>query len=592
MKSGKIKFLFLISTLLLVLIVGTSAVSAQDEDRATPGSGSIWTTHGDCGADTQDANSYEHGMKVFINGDNFLPGDYDWAITGQPGQASTDPRVDVAFGTYTVVSDGTFCFEAYTIADDDGGEYSVDFGKKNDNYGVEPGPASFSYNITTCVWSPSGGSIRSVSLTINGASVTITGGGKSYGPYTTSQTINLPAGTYHYEWEAANKFFTGSDSGDFTVDECPPASASYEVQGCTFDNGTLVSTTTVAVTVSNAVLTIKNSSNAIVATFATNGSVDLPAGSYTYSWIANSGYSNMSSGSFTLLTCEPGKADAGVDIGSCSWDAQNGSKIDVILTLNNAKITFDGGLNYYTTSQTIKLDPGIYHYEWESIDPNEFEGSGSDDITVYGCEPASGSVEVGACAWNGEQSMTPVYISVYGATLKVYQGAVLVETYGPGSYTLYLPEGSYTYEWTANDNFINSGSGSFSTVNCEPGKADAAVEVGACVYDNGQSITTVVITLSNAKVTINGKDYIENAELKLAPGDYPYSWESISTDFVGSGEGVVTVGSCTPKDYDEPDIAAGGVGPSFIASAAPALLTISGLGLAWVLIKNRIKKTN
>jgi|GEM_PF-2829483 len=589
MKSGKIKFLFLISALLLLLIVGTSAGAAQDQDRDN---GAIWTTDGTCGNLSQDVNHFEKGHTVYINGDNFDAGDYGWTITGQKGQASADPGVVVASGTHNVGSDGEFCFPAYTIPQDDGGEYTVDFGKKNDNYQVDPGPASFSYNITTCVWSPSGGSIRSVSLTINGASVTITGGGKTYGPYTTSQTINLPAGSYTYEWEPASKWFTGSGEGDFTVAECPAATASYEVQGCTYDDGTLISTTTVAVTVSNATLTIKNSSNAIVATFASNGSVDLPAGTYTYSWIANSGYSGMGNGTFTLLTCEPGKADAGVDIGSCSWDAQNGSKINVILTLSNAKITFDGGQTYITSSQTIKLDPGTYHYEWESIDPNEFEGSGSDDITVYGCEPASGSVEVGGCAWNGEQSMTPVYISVYGATLKVYQGAVLVQSYGPGSYTLDLPEGSYTYEWTANENYTGSGSGSFSTVNCEPGKADAAVEVGACVYDDGKSLTAVVITMSNAKVTINGKEYTENAELKLSPGDYPYSWESISTEYVGSGEGVVTVGSCTPKDYKEPDVAAGGLGPSFIASAAPALLTISGLGLAWVLIKNRVKKTN
>jgi hypothetical protein len=102
----------------------------------------------------------------------------------------------------------------------------------------------------------------------------------------------------------------------------------------------------------------------------------------------------------------------------------------------------------------------------------------------------------------------------------------------------------------------------------------------------------VVITISNARLTINGKEYTENAEIKLTPGDYPYSWIAINDDYEGSGEGVVTVGTCTPKEYPDPDVAAGGLGPSFIATIAPAVLTVSGLALAWVLIKNRIKKTN
>jgi len=168
----------------------------------------------------------------------------------------------------------------------------------------------------------------------------------------------------------------------------------------------------------------------------------------------------------------------------------------------------------------------------------------------------------------------------------------LIQTYGPGSYTLDLPEGSYSYSWEALANYVGSDTGSFSTVNCEPGKADAAVEIGSCVYSDGESWTNVVITVSNATLTIGGKDYAENAELKLTPGDYPYSWVANSTDYVGSGEGVITVGSCTPKEHYDPDVAAGGLGPSFVATFAPALLTISGLGLAWVLIKNRIKKTN
>ncbi|MGV8141094.1 MAG: hypothetical protein ACP5NW_01480 [Candidatus Woesearchaeota archaeon] len=105
-------------------------------------SGSIWTTSATCGAEQQDVNHYSVGEKVYINGNNFCKGSYDWTITGQPGQASCDPKIIVAQGTQVVGSDGTFCIEAYTVINDDCGEYTVDFGKKNDNYRVTRNPTN------------------------------------------------------------------------------------------------------------------------------------------------------------------------------------------------------------------------------------------------------------------------------------------------------------------------------------------------------------------------------------------------------------------------------------------------------------------
>jgi hypothetical protein len=131
------KNLFIFAVCLLLV---ASAVSAEKPVNmtVTPGSGSIWTTNGDCGTESQDVNEYNLGEKVYINGDKFEAGDYDWTITGQPGQASCDPNAIVASGTKTVDSSGAFCFDAYIVANDDCGVYSVDFGKKNDNYHVIP----------------------------------------------------------------------------------------------------------------------------------------------------------------------------------------------------------------------------------------------------------------------------------------------------------------------------------------------------------------------------------------------------------------------------------------------------------------------
>ena len=106
--------------------------------------GAIWTTRGDCGTEQQDVNQYDQGEYIYINGDGFDAGLYNWSITGQPGNASGDPNIVVASGSETVGDGGGFCInQAYLVALDDCGEYTVDFnsterggGNKNDNYHI------------------------------------------------------------------------------------------------------------------------------------------------------------------------------------------------------------------------------------------------------------------------------------------------------------------------------------------------------------------------------------------------------------------------------------------------------------------------
>ena len=114
---------------ILILSLNLSLVSAA--------SGAIWTTRENCKI-PRNENSYDVGDSIYIRGENFAPGEYDWDITGQPGQASCDPRTVVASGSYTVDDSGEFCFDAYTVADDDCKVYQATFGKKHDNYHVIP----------------------------------------------------------------------------------------------------------------------------------------------------------------------------------------------------------------------------------------------------------------------------------------------------------------------------------------------------------------------------------------------------------------------------------------------------------------------
>lgn len=120
-------------SILVIASIG-SVIAPQPACVGNPGS--IWTTNNDCGDETQDENQYAIGGTVFINGKDFCEGTYDWTITGQPGGASADPGIVVANGSKAVNSSGSFCVQAYTIPTDDDGTYTVDFGRKNDNYRV------------------------------------------------------------------------------------------------------------------------------------------------------------------------------------------------------------------------------------------------------------------------------------------------------------------------------------------------------------------------------------------------------------------------------------------------------------------------
>ena len=590
------KWCFVICVLTMLLVASISTVGAQ----AAREPGSIWTTRNDCGDESQDVNHFNHGDWVYINGSGFNSAESrPWDITGQPGSA--DPSTTVASGTVVPVWENPeeenesqwtygFCFQAYQIANDDAGEYKFGVGGKNDNYQVDPGVGSFDYSIGACTWTIDGGSQRVVSLTITGASVTIVRQGDgTYGPYTSSQSINLPAGNYTYSW-VATLGNTGSGSGSFTVDPCPAASASAAPGACSWDGE--FSKTDVFVTVNNASLTISGPGGPY-GPYTTNTTVPgLLPGAYTYSWEALPGYSGSGSGSFTLIDCEPGKADVSVDIGACFWDEQGGkSYFYATLTLYNAELTIGG--KTYSESGDIKLEAGSYHYTWVATGDNV--GSGEGDVDVEGCEPATANVAVGGCSWVEMTSMTPVTITMHGALLDLYTDETVpvhIGQYGEGVSVVSLPPGVYFYTWAAEEDFVGSGRGEFTTLDCEPGKADAAINIGACTYNDGKSLTLVSITLSNAVLTIDGKEYFEFAELKLPPGKYAYSWEAVGEDFQGQGDGILEVGSCDPKHEDDPDpdVAAGGEGPSLIITLTPALLMMSGIALAWILIKHKVKQ--
>ncbi len=99
--------------------------------------GIVWTSKNKCETNNlKKQEIYSLGDQVYINGINFMPGEYNWKVKGEPGKASCNPNKIIANGSYTVGENGEFCFEAHLISSEECGVYKVEFGKKSHNYKV------------------------------------------------------------------------------------------------------------------------------------------------------------------------------------------------------------------------------------------------------------------------------------------------------------------------------------------------------------------------------------------------------------------------------------------------------------------------
>lgn len=435
------KKILLLAVAVMVLFGTVAAAPAAPVAIGGGNPGAIWTTDGSCGTSQQDVNSFPHGHVVYINGSGFNQDDYNWEIKGQPGGASGDPGTVIASGTRTVGSNGSFCFAAYTVQNDDWGEYSVKFGNKGDNYNVPKEDASANVSVGACTWSQEDGSKTPVSITLTGATMTVSGPG---GPYTltSSGTLNLGPGHYTYTWTAKSGF-EGSGSGSFDVGDCTPpdASASASVGACTWseEKGSI---TPVTITVNHAVVSGLPGGDITETTV-----LNLAPGDYTATWIAAEGYKGSGSFSFTVHDCTPPNASASVEVGKCSWNQETGSKSDVTVTLSGATMTITGPGGPYEVdaSAVLSLGPGVYSYSWEAIEG--FLGSGEGTFEVSDCTPPpAGAVVIdpGVCKFGKGTIFT--FTLGEGIDKVVFSGAGDFKLEITESGEVILPVGDYSWE--------------------------------------------------------------------------------------------------------------------------------------------------
>ncbi len=328
----------------------------------------------------------------------------------------------------------------------------------------EPPDGSASVTPGSCSWAAGVGSLTPVSYEMDGASLTITNSGTSasYGPFTTSGSVNLGLGSYSYSWTALSGH-KGSGSGAFSVSDCTPpdGSASVTPGTCSWAAG-VGSLTPVSYDLDGASLTITdNGTSASYGPYTTSGSVNLGLGSYSYSWTALSGHKGSGSGAFSVSDCTPPDASASVTPGDCSWTSETGSLTPVTITINGASLLIDG--KTYTSTTTIDLGQGTYPYTWTALSGYLGEGSGS--VVIGNCTPgnAEASVSTGACSYSKETgASTPVTITLTGASFTVAGNTYIAST------LIDLGPGIYPYTWTHLTGYIGEGSGDLNVGNCNP----------------------------------------------------------------------------------------------------------------------------
>jgi hypothetical protein len=243
-------------------------------------------------------------------------------------------------------------------------------------------PASVSYIVGDCDWNTQPPS-RDLSFTVSGATATLDGPGGPYLPFAANAVFeNLISGIYSFNW-VANPGYAGSEQVDIELPVCQPGVASVTVNfiACGFDDqNNPYGEVTVSLTGSE--LSINEE------VYDETTTLFLPPGNYDYSWWAKPGFEGEGEGEIDTSVCLPkATPEVVIEIGSCSIKNDQ-SLTEVHLFISGAELALTNSegdlIGPYSSSQTISLLPGEYHYEWKSTTGDGSQGEGK--FTITACE--------------------------------------------------------------------------------------------------------------------------------------------------------------------------------------------------------------
>ena len=286
-----------------------------------------------------------------------------------------------------------------------------------------------------------------------------------------------------------------------------------------------------------------------------------------------------------------------VTVGDCPGPGSPTRPVTVDITpTGSATVTITGpGGPYVVTGSGDHLDLAPGDYSWTAVAAPGFllTAPTSGTFTVGTCPklPASVTVQVGSCPRPGSDTR-PVTVTISPS------GSATVTIEGPGGpyvvngsgQTLHLPEGSYTWTATADQQHqLAVDSGSFSVASCPRTPASVTIDVGACPAP-GSATVPVSVTIDPAgsvTVTIDGPGgpYVvdgSGGSLDLPPGDYTWTATPDDEHSLEVSSGAFAVQSC-PATPASVTVKVGAC-PSNTSATRPVDVTIDPDGAANVTI--------
>ncbi len=284
---------------------------------------------------------------------------------------------------------------------------------------------------------------------------------------------------------------------------------------------------------------------------------DWQISSYFITRYRASGEFHLSCGE-TFTDPDPEPVTVNVTVGYCEWDGEQSlTPINVSIAPAGAATVSVAGQDF-TSDGSVNAPPGSYDWAATAMPGYELTGPSSGTVVAPDCspcgceepEPVTVVVMLGACIWDGEQSLTPINVSIdpAGAARVMVAGLAFTSDgsvdVGPGS-----------YDWTATARpgyeLVGDSSGTVVAVDCAPEAEPVAVAIvaGECTWDGQASITDVEINIDpagGAIVTLNGESISgSGGTVSLTPGTY--DWAAIAEpgyELTGSSSGTVVAVDC------------------------------------------------
>ncbi len=198
MKKNRFALINTCFTIILLLSFNIQLIKAQSN------AGEILIIRNNCLNINQATHQFVPGEWIYIKGNSFEKGTYNWYILKDYDGAIVQTKSIIASGILDVNDTGAFSFAAYQATENDIGNYHVVINEKSIPFNINSPGASVTISIGACT-NVDGISTTEVTFILENALLNILGN-----TYDQTVTLYLEPGAYDYVWVAKVGFDGGA----------------------------------------------------------------------------------------------------------------------------------------------------------------------------------------------------------------------------------------------------------------------------------------------------------------------------------------------------------------------------------------------